>query len=92
VTSLREVVSKPTVYDVASSAPGRAIGLRVLVGRSGLVGLFNREKTIPREKTAATSDPEVVYQLREMGLEDSVAAKGHRFNGLRAFASARRWR
>jgi geranylgeranyl reductase family protein len=78
VTSLREVVSKPTVYDVAIVGAGPS--------GSACAYCLVEKKQFPREKTCGDGlTPRSVYQLREMGLEDSVAAKGHRFNGLRAF-------
>ena len=44
------------------------------------------KKTFPREKTCGDGlTPRSVYQLNQMGLEPTVAANGHRYNGLRAF-------
>jgi menaquinone-9 beta-reductase len=44
------------------------------------------KKEFPREKTCGDGlTPRSVYQLAEMGLEDTVAAHGHRYSGLRAF-------
>ncbi len=43
-------------------------------------------KTYPREKTCGDGlTPRSVHQLAAMGLEPAVAAKGHRYEGLRAF-------
>src|SRR5579863_8346793 len=43
------------------------------------------KKTLPREKTCGDGlTPRAVRQLRDLGLEDAVAATGHRYDGLRA--------
>ncbi len=44
------------------------------------------KKTFPRVKTCGDGlTPRSVHQLAAMGLEDTVAAHGHRYGGLRAF-------
>ena len=44
------------------------------------------KKDFPREKTCGDAlTPRSVHQLAQMGLEDAVAAHGHRYDGLRAF-------
>lgn len=44
------------------------------------------KKTFPREKTCGDGlTPRSVYQLQQMGLEQAVAANGHRYHGLRSF-------
>jgi geranylgeranyl reductase family protein len=44
-------------------------------------------KTYPREKTCGDGlTPRAVHQLREMGLEDTLAHDHHRFGGLRTIA------
>lgn len=44
------------------------------------------KKEFPREKTCGDGlTPRSVHQLREMGLEDELAAVGHRYQGLRTF-------
>ena len=44
------------------------------------------KKTFPRVKTCGDGlTPRSVHQLAAMGLEDKVAAHGHRYGGLRAF-------
>ena len=87
MTSLREVVSKPTVYDVAIVGAGPSgSACAYWLAEAGWSVCLIEKKQFPREKTCGDGlTPRSVYQLREMGLEDSVAAKGHRFNGLRAF-------
>jgi geranylgeranyl reductase family protein len=43
------------------------------------------KKRLPREKTCGDGlTPRAVRQLADMGLEDAVAAAGHRYDGLRA--------
>lgn len=47
--------------------------------------LLLEKKTFPREKTCGDGlTPRSVRQLADMGLEDAVAAVGHRYVGLRA--------
>jgi geranylgeranyl reductase family protein len=87
VTSLREVVSKPTVYDVVivGAGPSGSACAYWLAGAGWSVCLIEK-KQFPREKTCGDGlTPRSVYQLSQMGLEDDVAANGHKFNGLRAF-------
>lgn len=48
------------------------------------------KKTLPREKTCGDGlTPRAVRQLADMGLEDEVAAAGHRYGGLRAVGFGR---
>jgi geranylgeranyl reductase family protein len=45
------------------------------------------KKTFPREKTCGDGlTPRAVTQLREMGLEEKIAANHHRYDGLRCIA------
>jgi geranylgeranyl reductase family protein len=87
VTSLREVVSKPTLYDVVIVGAGPSgSACAYWLAEAGWTVCLIEKKHFPREKTCGDGlTPRSVYQLQEMGLEDSVAANGHRFNGLRAF-------
>ncbi len=49
------------------------------------------KKTLPRVKTCGDGlTPRAVRQLADMGLEDRVAAAGHRYGGLRAVGFGRR--
>jgi len=49
------------------------------------VALLER-KTFPREKTCGDGlTPRSVRQLADMGLEEIVASKGHRYDGLRSY-------
>jgi geranylgeranyl reductase family protein len=87
VTSLREVVSKPTVYDVVivGAGPSGSACAYWLADAGWSVCLIEK-KLFPREKTCGDGlTPRSIYQLQQMGLEDAVAANGHKFNGLRAF-------
>jgi len=87
VTSLREVVSKPSVYDVAivGAGPSGSASAYWLAEAGWSVCLIEK-KQFPREKTCGDGlTPRSVYQLKEMGLEDVVAAHGHKFQGLRGF-------
>jgi geranylgeranyl reductase family protein len=87
VTSLRDVVSKPNVYDVVIVGAGPSgSACAYWLAHAGWSVCLIEKKQFPREKTCGDGlTPRSVYQLREMGLEDSVAAHGHKFNGLRAF-------
>jgi len=87
VTSLREVGIEPTVYDVAIVGAGPSgSACAYWLAEAGWSVCLVEKKTFPREKTCGDGLTRGrSNQLREMGLEDSVAAKGHRFNGLRAF-------
>ncbi|HEY5263058.1 MAG TPA: geranylgeranyl reductase family protein [Acidimicrobiales bacterium] len=87
MTSLREVVSKPSVYDVAivGAGPSGSASAYWLAEAGWSVCLIEK-KQFPREKTCGDGlTPRSVYQLKEMGLEDVVAAHGHKFQGLRGF-------
>ena len=85
--SLREVVSKPTVYDVAIVGAGPSgSACAYWLARAGWSVCLIEKKQFPREKTCGDGlTPRSVYQLQEMGLEDTVGAHGHKFHGLRAF-------
>ena len=87
MTSLREVVSKPTVYDVVIVGAGPSgSACAYWLAEAGWTVCLVEKKHFPREKTCGDGlTPRSVYQLQQMGLEDSVAAHGHKFSGLRAF-------
>jgi geranylgeranyl reductase family protein len=87
VTSLREVVSKPTVYDVAIVGAGPSgSACAYWLAQAGWSVCLIEKKQFPREKTCGDGlTPRSVFQLNEMGLEDVVAAHGHKFQGLRGF-------
>jgi len=56
------------------------------LARAGWSVCLVEKKVFPREKTCGDGlTPRAVHQLREMGLEATVAANGHRYSGLRAF-------
>ncbi len=57
------------------------------LGRAGHDVVVVEKKTFPREKTCGDGlTPRAVTQLREMGLEDKIAADHHRYDGLRCIA------
>jgi geranylgeranyl reductase family protein len=87
VTSLRDAVTKPTVYDVVIVGAGPSgSACAYWLAQAGWSVCLIEKKLFPREKTCGDGlTPRSVYQLRQMGLEDVVAAHGHKFNGLRAF-------
>ena len=87
MTSLRDAVSKPTVYDVVIVGAGPSgSACAYWLAQAGWSVCLIEKKQFPREKTCGDGlTPRAVLQLRQMGLEDVVAAHGHKFNGLRAF-------
>lgn len=87
MASLRDVVSKPTVYDVVIVGAGPSgSACAYWLARSGWSVCLIEKKTFPREKTCGDGlTPRSVYQLQQMGLEEIVAQHGHKFKGLRAF-------
>jgi menaquinone-9 beta-reductase len=87
VTSLREAVSKPTLYDVAIVGAGPSgSACAYWLAQAGWSVCLIEKKHFPREKTCGDGlTPRSVYQLQEMGLEETVAAHGHKFIGLRGF-------
>jgi geranylgeranyl reductase family protein len=87
VTSLSEVVSKPTVFDAVIVGAGPSgSSCAYWLAEAGWSVCLIEKKNFPREKTCGDGlTPRSVHQLAQMGLEPAVAANGHRYNGLRAF-------
>jgi geranylgeranyl reductase family protein len=87
VTSLSEIVSQPTTFDVVIVGAGPSgSACAYWLSQAGWSVCLVEKKEFPREKTCGDGlTPRSVYQLQEMGLERDVAANGHRYNGLRAF-------
>jgi geranylgeranyl reductase family protein len=57
------------------------------LARAGHDVVVLEKKTFPREKTCGDGlTPRAVTQLREMGLEEKIAANHHRYDGLRCIA------
>ena len=85
--SLKEVVAKPTTYDVVIVGGGPSgSACAYWLAQAGWSVCLIEKKHFPREKTCGDGlTPRSVYQLAEMGLEGIVAANGHRYQGLRAF-------
>jgi geranylgeranyl reductase family protein len=87
VKSLKEVVAHSTIYDVVIVGGGPSgSACAYWLAQAGWSVCLIEKKHFPREKTCGDGlTPRSVYQLAEMGLEDVVAANGHKYNGLRAF-------
>ena len=87
MTSLSEIVSQPTTFDVVIVGAGPSgAACAYWLSQAGWSVCLVEKKEFPREKTCGDGlTPRSVYQLQEMGLERDVAANGHRYNGLRAF-------
>ncbi|HEY5112003.1 MAG TPA: geranylgeranyl reductase family protein [Acidimicrobiales bacterium] len=85
--SLKEVTKKPTVYDVVIVGGGPSgSACAYWLAEAGWSVCLIEKKHFPREKTCGDGlTPRSVHQLAQMGLEDVVAANGHKYNGLRAF-------
>ena len=57
------------------------------LARAGRDVVVVEKKTFPREKTCGDGlTPRAVTQLRDMGLEEKIAANHHRYDGLRCIA------
>ena len=84
---MRDVVAKPTNYDVVIVGGGPSgSACAYWLAQAGWSVCLIEKKHFPREKTCGDGlTPRSVYQLSEMGLEGIVAANGHKYNGLRAF-------
>jgi geranylgeranyl reductase family protein len=87
VETLRDVVAKPTIYDVVIVGGGPSgSACAYWLAQAGWSVCLIEKKLFPREKTCGDGlTPRAVYQLSEMGLEGIVAANGHQYKGLRAF-------
>jgi geranylgeranyl reductase family protein len=92
MTPILEAVSELTqaatsTFDVAIVGAGPSGSATAFwLARAGWSVCLIEKKTFPREKTCGDGlTPRSVYQLQEMGLEDEVAAHGHRYQGLRSF-------
>ncbi len=85
--ALGDPVVSSTTFDVVivGAGPSGAACAHWLTRAGWSVALVEK-KLFPREKTCGDGlTPRSVHQLAQMGLEDALAAHGHRFQGLRAF-------
>lgn len=87
MATLKDVTSKPTVFDVVIVGAGPSGSACALwLAKAGWSVCLIEKKHFPREKTCGDGlTPRSVYQLAEMGLESVVAANGHKYKGLRGF-------
>jgi menaquinone-9 beta-reductase len=87
VKSLKEITDHPTHYDVVIVGGGPSgSACAYWLAEAGWNVCLIEKKHFPREKTCGDGlTPRSVYQLQQMGLEDVVAANGHKYKGLRGF-------
>jgi menaquinone-9 beta-reductase len=87
VTTLEELRVAPVNFDVVIVGAGPSgSACAYWLARAGWSVCLVEKKDFPREKTCGDGlTPRAVHQLAQMGLEDTVAANGHRYSGLRAF-------
>jgi len=87
VQSLSEMISKPTIFDVVIVGAGPSgSACAYWLARAGWSVCLIEKKQFPREKTCGDGlTPRAVHQLAQMGLETTVAANAHRYQGLRGF-------
>jgi geranylgeranyl reductase family protein len=86
VTSLTVLDPLPEPFDVVIVGGGPSgSSCAFWLAQAGWRVCVIEKKTFPRVKTCGDGlTPRSVHQLREMGLEETVAAHGHRYEGLRA--------
>lgn len=84
---LGSVASSDTTFDVVVVGAGPSgSACAHWLSRAGWSVALVEKKHFPREKTCGDGlTPRAVHQLAAMGLEDDVAAHGHRYQGLRGF-------
>jgi geranylgeranyl reductase family protein len=87
VKSLGDITSASPTFDVVIVGAGPSgSSCAYWLARAGWSVCLIEIKDFPRVKTCGDGlTPRSVHQLAQMGLEPAVAAKGHRYNGLRAF-------
>jgi geranylgeranyl reductase family protein len=80
-------VAKSKIFDVVIVGGGPSgSSAAYWLAKAGWSVCLVEKKTFPREKTCGDGlTPRSVHQLQEMGLTSVLAAKGHRYSGLRAF-------
>ena len=85
--SLSDVAKRRDLFDVVIVGAGPSgSACAYWLAEAGWSVCLVEKKNFPREKTCGDGlTPRSVHQLAQMGLEDTVAANGHKFNGLRAF-------
>ena len=85
--SLLELAARSDPFDVVIVGAGPSgSACAYWLADAGWSVCLVEKKHFPREKTCGDGlTPRSVHQLAQMGLEEIVAANGHKFNGLRAF-------
>ena len=80
MTSLNDVIARPTNFDVVIVGAGTSgSACAYWLAKSGWSVCLIEKKHFPREKTCGDGlTPRSVYQLAEMGLESVVAENGHK--------------
>jgi flavin-dependent dehydrogenase len=87
VNSLAELDLRREPFDVVIVGAGPSgSACAYWLAEAGWNVCLIEKKTFPREKTCGDGlTPRSVRQLADMGLEEVVARRGHRYDGLRAF-------
>jgi geranylgeranyl reductase family protein len=87
VPELFDASSPTSIFDVVVVGAGPSGAACALwLARAGWSVALVEKKSFPRVKTCGDGlTPRSVHQLAAMGLEEEVAAHGHRYRGLRGF-------
>ena len=87
MTTREEFAHDAQIFDVVIVGAGPSgSSCAYWLAQAGWSVCLIEKKTFPREKTCGDGlTPRSVRQLADMGLEETVAAHGHRYGGLRAF-------
>jgi geranylgeranyl reductase family protein len=86
VTTLADLTTRSPFDVVVVGAGPSGSATAYWLAAAGWDVCLIEKKTFPREKTCGDGlTPRSVRQLADMGLESTVAAHGHKYQGLRAF-------
>ena len=86
MSGLRTLTSTPPFDVVIVGAGPSGSACAYWLASAGWSVCLLEKKSFPRVKTCGDGlTPRSVHQLAQMGLEDELVARGHRYEGLRAF-------